>query len=112
MDLYRTSPKLSAKDSVPTSGKQSKWQKLSAVDPSPVGDTDTDPFSLGDSEDEKESKDRVGGQEIKTDDVERLKKAAAQAMADPIGEPTRRPEPAEISGTRDKIAEEKLIGKQ
>jgi hypothetical protein len=84
---------------------------LSTVDPSPIGDTDNDPFSLGDSEDEKESKDRVGGKEIKMDDAERLKKAAAEAMADSIGEPTRRPEPTEIIGNKDKIAEEKLTGK-
>ena len=111
MDLYRTSPRLGAKENVPTSGKQSKWQKLSTVDPSPIGDADTDPFSLGDSEDEKESKDRVGGQEIKMDDAERLKKAAAEAMADSIGDPARKPEPAEMSGTKDKIAEETLTGK-
>ena len=53
---------------------------MSTVDPSPIGETDNDPFSLGDSEDEKESKDRVGGKEIKMDDAERLKKAAAEAM--------------------------------
>ena len=92
-------------------GKQSKWQPLSTVDPSPIGETDNDPFSLGDSEDEKESKDRVGGKEIKMDDAERLKKAAAEAMADSIGEPARRPEPTETIGNKDKIAEEKLTGK-
>lgn len=84
---------------------------MSTVDPSPIGDTDNDPFSLGDSEDEKESKDRVGGKEIKMDDAERLKKAAAEAMADSIGEPARRPEPTEIIGNKDKIAEEKLTAK-
>ena len=97
MDLYHTSPKATAKDSVPTSGKQSKWQPLSSVDPSPIGEAENDPFSLGDSEDEKESKDRVGGKEIKMDDAERLKKAAAEAMADNIAEPARKPEPAETS---------------
>jgi hypothetical protein len=45
------------------------------------------------------------------DDTERLKKAAAEAMADNIGEPARKPEPAETSGTKDKIAEETLTGK-
>jgi hypothetical protein len=76
-----------------------------------MGESENDPFSLGDSEDEKESKDRVGGKEIKMDDAERLKKAAAEAMADNIGEPQRKPEPAETVGTRDKIADEKLAGK-
>ena len=111
IDLYKTSPKLGAKENAPPSGKQSKWQPLSTVDPSPIGEADNDPFSLGDSEDEKESKDRVGGKEIKTDDTERLKKAAAEAMADSIGEPARKPEPAETSGTKDKVAEEVLTGK-
>lgn len=87
--------------------KPSKWQPLSTVDPSPIGDPDNDPFSLGDSEDEKESKDRVGGKEIKQDDAERLKKAAAEAMSDSLVEtPAQRPEPAETSGTKDKLAEE------
>jgi len=40
-----------------------------------------------------------------------LKAAAAEAMADSIGEPGVKPEPAEISGTKDKVAEEKLSGK-
>jgi hypothetical protein len=106
IDLYRTSPKLAAKENTPLSGKQSKWQPLSTVDPSPVGEADNDPFSLGDSEDEKETKDRVGGKEIKMDDTERLKAAAAEAMADNIAEPARKPEPAETIGTKNKIAEE------
>jgi len=111
IDLYKTSPKLGAKENAPPSGKQSKWQPLSTVDPSPIGEADNDPFSLGDSEDEKESKDRVGGKEIKMDDTERLKKAAAEAMADNIGEPARKPEAVETIGTKDKIADETLTGK-
>lgn len=62
---------MTAKDSTPASGKQSKWQPLSSVDPNPIGEGENDPFSLGDSEDEKESKDRVGGKEIRMDDTER-----------------------------------------
>lgn len=34
--------------------KPNKWQPLTTVDPSPVGEHD--PFSLGDSEDEKDTK--------------------------------------------------------
>ncbi|KAL3422460.1 Ankyrin repeat protein nuc-2 [Phlyctema vagabunda] len=109
IDLYRTSPKVTARDA--TAGKQSKWQPLSTVDPSPVGEADNDPFSLGDSEDEKESKDRVGGKEIKMEDTERLKKAAAEAMSENIAGPATKPEPAEVVGTKDKIAEDKLTGK-
>jgi len=70
MDLYRTSPKFGATATAPQAGKQSKWQPLSSVDPNPI-ETENDPFSLGDSEDEKESKDRVGGKEIRMDDTER-----------------------------------------
>jgi hypothetical protein len=110
-DIYSTSPKMDAKDSsAPSASKQSKWQPLSTVEPSPIGETENDPFSLGDSEDEKESKDRVGGKEIKMDDAERLKRAAAEAMSDNIGEPARKPELAETSRTKDKIVE-KLAGK-
>jgi len=100
-DIYTSSPKVS--QAAPAS-KQSKWQPLSTVDPSPI-EAENDPFSLGDSEDEKESKDRVGGVEIKTSDAERLKKAAAES--NPV-EPDKKPEPAETSGTKDKVAEETL----
>lgn len=37
----------------PAGSKQSKWQPLSTVEPSPVGEHD--PFSLGDSDDEKDT---------------------------------------------------------
>lgn len=100
------SPQSGSGDKASTPGKQSKWQPLSAVDPSPIGEGDNDPFSLGDSEDEKEAKERVGGKEVKTDDAERLKKAAAEAMADTIGGPEAKPEAAETSGTKDKVAED------
>jgi hypothetical protein len=106
-DLYRTSPKLGGKETN-SSAKQSKWQPLSSMEPSPIGDTehDHDPFSLGDSEDEKETKDRVGGKEVRMEDAERLKQAAAEAQTDKTGDSTKKPEPAETSGTKDKVAEE------
>ena len=66
--------------STPPPGKQSKWQPLSTVDPNPIGDND--PFSLGDSEDEKETK--GGDKAIKMEDSERLKQATADAMADSL----------------------------
>jgi len=67
--------------------KASKWQPLSTVDPSPIADND--PFSLGDSDDEKDAKkisssSAGGGGEIKMNDEERLKQAAAEAMADSL----------------------------
>lgn len=91
IDLYRTSPRIgAAQENAAPAGKQSKWQPLSTVDPSPIGHEENDPFSLGDSEDEKESKDRVGGKEIKQDDAERLEEAAADAMSGNVGEPSER----------------------
>jgi hypothetical protein len=82
--MYNTSPKLAAKDSTSSGGKPSKWQPLSTVDPSPIADND--PFSLGDSEDEKDAKDKAS-KEIKMEDSERLRKAAAEAMADSLVDP-------------------------
>ncbi|EAU30681.1 conserved hypothetical protein [Aspergillus terreus NIH2624] len=63
----------------PAGGKQSKWQPLSTVEPSPVGEND--PFSLGDSEDEKDHKTK----ENSTEEGERIKKATAEAMAGEVG---------------------------
>jgi hypothetical protein len=46
---------------------------------------DNDPFSLGDSDDERETRDRTtGSREIKLEDTERLKQATADAMADSL----------------------------
>ncbi|KAE8379442.1 hypothetical protein BDV26DRAFT_291312 [Aspergillus bertholletiae] len=60
----------------PMGGKPSKWQPLSTVEPSPVGDHD--PFSLGDSEDEKDTKSKdqnpvdEGDRRIKTATTEAI----------------------------------------
>ncbi|KAI1816422.1 hypothetical protein GGS20DRAFT_538252 [Poronia punctata] len=79
---YDASPKMPPKDRAasPAASKQSKWQPLSTVEPSPI--VDNDPFSLGDSEDEKESK--GANKEIKSEDAERLKQATADAMSDSL----------------------------
>lgn len=62
-----------------TSGKSSKWQPMSQVEPSSV---DNDPFSLGDSDDEKDAKPIT----LKDDeDDERVKKATSEAMGDDLG---------------------------
>ncbi|OIW27522.1 hypothetical protein CONLIGDRAFT_645782 [Coniochaeta ligniaria NRRL 30616] len=95
IDAYNASPRIPPKDASPgpgSAGKTSKWQPLSMVDPSPVAEND--PFSLGDSDDERETKDKTAataatgaGKEAKTDDdAERLRKAAAEAMADSLVE--------------------------
>ncbi|ERF74661.1 hypothetical protein EPUS_00791 [Endocarpon pusillum Z07020] len=85
-DLYSGSSKPS-RQQVP-SGKSSKWQPLSAVEPSPVAEND--PFSLGDSDDDKDS--RV--KENRSDEAERLQLSTAESMAGSIGD-----NPKNASGT-------------
>ena len=77
-DMYSSSPK-PATARPQSGGKTSKWQPLTTIDPSPVADND--PFSLGDSDDDKDAKPRDG----KSDETERLQKATAEAMSDSIG---------------------------
>jgi hypothetical protein len=86
--MYDASPQVPPKDT-PPGAKASKWQPLSSVEPSPIGDND--PFSLGDSEDEKEAKEAKDVKDkadkpndLPLDDNERLKQAAAEAMADSL----------------------------
>ena len=63
---------------------------MSTVEPDPI--TEHDPFSLGDSEDERDAKDskmpskhgKTESKDIKLDDAERLKQATADAMADSL----------------------------
>ncbi|KAJ5684762.1 uncharacterized protein N7477_001107 [Penicillium maclennaniae] len=63
-----------------SAGKSSKWQPLATVEPSPVAEND--PFSLGDSDDEKETK----AQELTNlPESEQLKKATEEAMSGEIG---------------------------
>jgi hypothetical protein len=90
--MYETSPQVPPKDT-PPAAKASKWQPLSTVEPSPIGDND--PFSLGDSEDEKDNKDTKESKDStdksskdkpSDEDSERLKKAAAEAMEDSLVE--------------------------
>ncbi|KAI1376116.1 hypothetical protein F4677DRAFT_445828 [Hypoxylon crocopeplum] len=87
IDLYDASPRIPPKDSATAPpSKQSKWQPLSSVEPDPI--TDNDPFSLGDSEDEKDAKNSGG---IKMEDSERLKQATADAMADSLVSSSKKP---------------------
>lgn len=82
IDIYNASPKNGPKDGS-SAGKSSKWQPLSSVEPSPIAEND--PFSLGDSDDDKDTKDKPDKGGIKLDDSEeRLRKAAAEAMADSL----------------------------
>ncbi|KAG8675671.1 hypothetical protein FPOAC1_001657 [Fusarium poae] len=83
INMYDSSPRVPPKDAAPSSGTRgSKWQPMSAVEPSPI--VENDPFSLGDSEDERETHQK--SKDDKTDDSERLKKATAEAMADSLAE--------------------------
>jgi hypothetical protein len=75
-DLYSGSSKLSKQQS--STGKSSKWQPLSAVEPSPVAEND--PFSLGDSDDDKETKAR----ENQSDETERLQATTTEAVGGSI----------------------------
>ena len=71
-DLYSNSSKTTAR---PSSGdRPSKWQPMSAVEPSPVAEDD--PFSLGDSDDEKD----VRAKDNKKDEADGLPKVTAEAM--------------------------------
>jgi hypothetical protein len=109
-DLYRRSPDPTKRPSSTASNKNSKWQPLSAVEPSPI--TDHDPFSLGDSDEEDAKK-----KDVKPDDTERLKKATAAAMGEELGgdgDKDKKGEKelgaAETTGTKDKVAEELAKG--
>ncbi|KAJ5811838.1 hypothetical protein N7474_008139 [Penicillium riverlandense] len=63
-----------------TGNKASKWQPLSQVDPSPVAEND--PFSLGDSDDEKDTKTK---EQTTVPESEQIKKATEEAMSGNMG---------------------------
>ncbi|KAI4255957.1 MAG: hypothetical protein LQ352_002308 [Teloschistes flavicans] len=100
-------PNLTKSPSSGASGKSSKWQPLASIEPSPVADHD--PFSLGDSDDEDTKK-----KDVKADDNERLKQAAAGAPADDVELPAVKKleshDRTSHTGVRDHEAE-KLTGK-
>ncbi|KAJ5587893.1 uncharacterized protein N7459_003658 [Penicillium hispanicum] len=69
------------KRSTPASGgKPSKWQPLATVEPSPVAEND--PFSLGDSDDEKDTKPK---EQTTVPESDQIKKATEEAMAGEMG---------------------------
>jgi hypothetical protein len=61
-----------------TGSKASKWQPLSTVAPSPVAEND--PFSLGDSDDEKETKTK----EHTGSEGDQLKHATVESVPEPV----------------------------
>ncbi len=102
---YPKSPDSTNRPSSSAGGKTSKWQPLAAVDPNPIADHD--PFSLGDSDDEESKK-----KDVKSEDSDRLKQAAAEAMNDDI-RPDKNLEPQEKPGEASQIDKktEELVGK-
>lgn len=94
--MYSAGPKsgTTTANTVGSAGKTSKWQPLTTMDPSPVAEND--PFSLGDSDEEKDAtvitlKDDGPGKdgdkpdgEAKAED-EQVKKATGEAMTESIG---------------------------
>lgn len=87
-----------------SAAKSAKWQPLTSVAPNPEAE-ENDPFSLGDSDDEKDSKSK----DLREADSARLKKAARDSISGESGDATR-PMASEKSvvGTKDKDAEEIL----
>lgn len=96
-DMYSASPKPAATPQ--STGKTSKWQPLKTMDPSPVNDND--PFSLGDSDEEKDAKpitlmdDEIDAksstedkkatvESAKDDEDDQVKKATDEAMKESI----------------------------
>ncbi|KAJ6190165.1 hypothetical protein N7519_000186 [Penicillium mononematosum] len=63
-----------------TGSKSSKWQPLSTVEPSPVAEND--PFSLGDSDDEKEIKTK---EQTTSSEGDQLKHATVESVSDEVG---------------------------
>merc|ERR1711939_298756 len=83
-DMYSGTEKSTTTSAQAASGKSSKWQPLSQVEPSPV---DNDPFSLGDSDDDKDAKPIT----LKDDEEdERVKKATGEAMKDSLASETKK----------------------
>ncbi|KAL1306734.1 hypothetical protein AAFC00_005399 [Neodothiora populina] len=96
-----------------SAAKSAKWQPLTSIAPKPESE-ENDPFSLGDSEDEKET-DKSKGKDIKEEDTARLKEAARKSISGESGEAVKTLEASERSGsvgTKDKEAEEILTGKK
>ncbi len=77
-----TPPTKSERKPSPAGGKSSKWEPLSAVEPSPTADND--PFSLGDSDDDREV---TKPKNATVEDEDKVQKAAAEAMGEDIAKP-------------------------
>ncbi|KAH0024544.1 hypothetical protein KCU72_g12260, partial [Aureobasidium melanogenum] len=90
--------------------KSAKWQPLTSIAPNPESD-ENDPFSLGDSDDEKETKTK----DTRESDTARLKEAARKSVTAESADAPKGLQPSERSGStnvRDKEAEALLTGKK
>ncbi|KAJ0424549.1 hypothetical protein BJY00DRAFT_308979 [Aspergillus carlsbadensis] len=76
-NLYDSEP---AKRQSLAGGKPSKWQPLSTVEPSPIGEND--PFSLGDSDDEKDIKAK---DQVTADESDRMQQATVETGPEELG---------------------------
>lgn len=92
-----------------SASKSAKWQPLTSVAPDPEDD-ENDPFSLGDSDDEKESKTK----DIREADSARLKEAARKSISGSSEAPKglQASERSESLSHKDKDAEDILAGKK
>ncbi|KAG9825620.1 hypothetical protein KCU98_g15685, partial [Aureobasidium melanogenum] len=90
--------------------KSAKWQPLTSIAPNPESD-ENDPFSLGDSDDEKETKTK----DTRESDTARLKEAARKSITAESADAPKGLQASERSGStnvRDKEAEALLTGKK
>ena len=102
--LYRAPTPTNRQPSPGNEKPGKKWQPLTSIAPNPESG-DNDPFSLGDSDEEEAKK-----TDLKADDTERLKKAAAEKgeKGSAQGSEERTLSPAERSGSINKEAEDLL----
>jgi hypothetical protein len=113
-DLFKAQPKppqsgpVDEVDASDRSANGKKWQPLTSVAPNP--EEDNDPFALGDDDDDQLTTTASKTEDLRKEDTERLKGAArASVSAGESGEKAKL-EGSEVSGTKNKEAEELLAG--
>jgi hypothetical protein len=106
VDAFDRNASSSANNNNNNNNGAKKWQPLTSVAPHP--EEDNDPFALGDDDEE------IGNsksEDLRKEDSERLKSAArASVNAGSSGEEKVKPAESEVSGTKNKEAEELLAG--
>lgn len=117
-DLFKPQPKppqsgpVDEVDASDRSQNGKKWQPLTSVAPNP--EEDNDPFALGDDDDEPAAAaGNSKSEDLRKEDTERLKGAARASVSGPSGAAAgdgRKLSESEVSGTKNKEAEELLGG--